>query len=115
MKIENAFRIAVPVDEACALVTDVPRIAPCLPGAEVTEDLGDGRYRGEAAVRLGPVGLRFVGEAWFVEQDAAKRVAVLQAGRVVEQGPAEALFARPQTAYAAALMAAAFPMEAAPG
>jgi len=79
MKIENAFRIAVPVDEAWALVTDVPRIAPCLPGAEVTEDLGDGRYRGEAAVRLGPVGLRFVGEAWFVEQDAAKRVAVLQA------------------------------------
>lgn len=79
MKIENAFRIPVGVDEAWALVTDVPRIAPCLPGAEVTQDLGDGRYLGEAAVRLGPVSLRFVGEARFIEQDAAKRVVVLQA------------------------------------
>ncbi len=57
----------------------------------------------------------FISHDLAVVRALAHRVAVLQAGRVVEQGPAEALFARPQTAYAAALMAAAFPMEAAPG
>ena len=50
----------------------------------------------------------FISHDLAVVRALAHRVAVLQAGRVVEQGPAEALFARPQTAYAAALMAAAF-------
>ena len=54
----------------------------------------------------------FISHDLAVVRALAHRVAVLQAGRVVEQGPAEALFARPQTAYAAALMAAAFPAEA---
>ncbi len=51
----------------------------------------------------------FISHDLAVVRALAHRVAVLQAGRVVEQGPAEALFARPQTEYAAALMAAAFP------
>jgi microcin C transport system ATP-binding protein len=56
----------------------------------------------------------FISHDLAVVRALAHRVAVLQAGRVVEQGPAEALFARPQTAYAVALMAAAFPTGASP-
>ena len=54
----------------------------------------------------------FISHDLAVVRAIAHRVAVLQAGRVVEQGPADALFARPQTPYAAALMAAAFPQDA---
>jgi microcin C transport system ATP-binding protein len=50
----------------------------------------------------------FISHDLAVVRALAHRVAVLQAGRVVEQGPADALFAAPQTPYAAALMAAAF-------
>ena len=51
----------------------------------------------------------FISHDLSVVRSLAHRVAVLQAGKIVEQGEAAALFARPQTAYAAALMAAAFP------
>ena len=50
----------------------------------------------------------FISHDLAVVRALAHRVAVLQAGRIVEEGPAEALFARPKTPYAAALMAAAF-------
>jgi len=56
----------------------------------------------------------FISHDLAVVRALAHRVVVLQAGRVVEQGPADALFARPQTAYAAALMAAAFSDDPAP-
>jgi microcin C transport system ATP-binding protein len=56
----------------------------------------------------------FISHDLAVVRALAHRVAVLQAGRVVEQGPADALFAQPRTPYAAALMAAAFPAEASP-
>lgn len=82
MKLENSFQVPVPVDEAWALFTDVHRIAPCMPGAEITEDLGEDRYRGQARVRLGPVTLRFAGEAELVEQDEATRtVRLVASGR----------------------------------
>lgn len=82
MKLENSFQVPVPVEEAWRLFTDVHRIAPCMPGAEITEDLGEDRYRGQARVRLGPVALRFAGEAELVEQDEATRtVRLVASGR----------------------------------
>lgn len=74
------------MEEAWALFTDVQRIAPCLPGAEITEDLGDGRYRGQARVKLGPVMLRFAGEAQFLERDEASRTVRLSASGRDETG-----------------------------
>lgn len=79
MEIENSFEVPVTVDQAWELFNDVERIAPCLPGAEITENLGDGRFRGQARVKLGPVTLRFVGEAEFVEQDEATHTVRLSA------------------------------------
>ena len=46
MKFENSFEVPLPPEEAWPLLLDVPRIAPCFPGAELTEVLEDRRYKG---------------------------------------------------------------------
>ncbi|GAA4762400.1 xanthine dehydrogenase family Fe-S subunit [Actinomycetospora chibensis] len=69
------------VDDVWAVLADFDRLAACLPGAEMTADLGDDRYRGRATVGLGPVSLRFEGLAHVVEHDpSARRMRVLAQG-----------------------------------
>ncbi len=70
MRIQNSFDVAVPVPQAWDLLTDIEGIAPCMPGAELTEVLGDDAYRGKVTVKLGPVTLSFDGTARFDEMDA---------------------------------------------
>lgn len=81
MKIDTSFTVPVPPDAAWPLLLDVPRIAPCMPGASLTEDLGDRRYKGQATVKVGPVQLTFAGEAQITQADEAARTA-----RVVAKG-----------------------------
>jgi uncharacterized protein len=81
MKFDNSFVVAIPPAEAWPLLLDVPVIAPCLPGAEITETLGPRRFRGRAAVKVGPVQLGFDGEAEIVAVDDAAMTA-----RVVARG-----------------------------
>ena len=81
MLITNDFEVAQPVDKVWRFFDDIPNVAACLPGAELTEDLGDDRYKGGVAVRMGPVRLQFDGTAEITERDeAAKRVVVNAAG-----------------------------------
>jgi carbon monoxide dehydrogenase subunit G len=81
MLIKNDFEVAQPVDKVWHFFDDIPGVASCLPGAELTEDLGDDRYRGKVAVRMGPVKLQFAGTAEIKERDeAAKRIVVDAAG-----------------------------------
>ncbi|HXF20158.1 MAG TPA: SRPBCC family protein [Streptosporangiaceae bacterium] len=81
MLITNDFEVAQPVDKVWRFFDDIPNVAACLPGAELTEDLGDDRYKGGVAVRMGPVRLQFDGTAEITERDdAAKRVVVHAAG-----------------------------------
>ena len=75
MRIDNSFFVAVPPERAWQMLLDVPKIAPCLPGARLTEVLEADRYKGEAAVKLGPVQLQFGGEAQLSAVDAAVRTA----------------------------------------
>ena len=73
--------LASGVDDVWAVLADFDRLAACLPGAEMTADLGDDRYRGRATVGLGPVSLRFDGLAHVVEHDpSARRMRVLAQG-----------------------------------
>ena len=81
MQLENSFTVPVPVDEAWRVLLDIERIAPCMPGAELTEVLGNNSYKGKIAVRLGPVALTFAGIVEFKEIDEAARTA-----RVAAQG-----------------------------
>ncbi|HUF34162.1 MAG TPA: SRPBCC family protein [Acidimicrobiales bacterium] len=78
MELTNDFRVNVPVDEAWAVLTDVERIAPCMPGAQLTEVEGD-EYRGNVKVKVGPITAQYKGTARFVEKDEAGHRAVLEA------------------------------------
>ena len=81
MLIKNEFEVAEPVDKVWHFFDNIPQVAACLPGAELTEDLGDDKYKGRVAVRMGPVRLQFGGTAEITERDeAAKRVVVHAAG-----------------------------------
>jgi len=74
----NEFTVNRPIEEAWPIITDVERIAPCLPGAELREIEGD-QYRGIVKVKLGPIATEFDGEAHFVEQDDENHRAVVSA------------------------------------
>ena len=92
MELTNTFRVSVPVEQAWAVLTDVERIAPCLPGAQLQEVEGD-EYRGVVKVKVGPITAQYKGRASFIEQDAVGWKAVLKAeGRDTRgQGNASAL------------------------
>src|ERR1700731_5281321 len=81
MLIKNEFEVAEPVEKVWLFFENIPQVAACLPGAELTEDLGDEKYKGKVAVRMGPVRLQFAGTADITERDeAAKRIVVHAAG-----------------------------------
>lgn len=81
MKIRNSFTIELPLAQAWPLLNDVPRVARCAPGAELTESRGDDAYLGTVAVKLGPVALKFKGTFTYKEKDeAAHRVVAEAAG-----------------------------------
>jgi uncharacterized protein len=92
MELVNDFTVEVPVAEAWKVLTDVERIAPCLPGAQLQEVEGD-TYRGVVKVKVGPILAQFKGDAEFVERDETAHRAVLKAkGRDTGgKGNAEAL------------------------
>jgi carbon monoxide dehydrogenase subunit G len=81
MLIKSDFEVAEPVEKVWQFFENIPQVASCLPGAELTEDLGGEKYKGRVAVRMGPVRLQFAGTADITERDeAAKRVVVHAAG-----------------------------------
>ncbi|CAN5254857.1 hypothetical protein BH18ACT4_BH18ACT4_10360 [soil metagenome] len=78
MDLTNDFWLDLPVDEAWALLTDVERIVPCMPGAQLQEVEGD-EYRGVLKVKVGPMTAEYKGKAILLDSDADARWAVLRA------------------------------------
>lgn len=78
MELKNEFTVDVPVDEAWAVLTDLERIAPCMPGAKLEESDGE-NYKGKVKVKVGPVTAEYRGTARFLERDADAHRAVLRA------------------------------------
>jgi carbon monoxide dehydrogenase subunit G len=78
MELTNEFRVGVSVPEAWKVLTDVERIAPMLPGAQLQEVEGD-VYRGIVKVKVGPITAQYKGQASFVERDEANGRVVLRA------------------------------------
>ncbi len=78
----NEFTVNRPIDEAWPIITDVEKIAPCLPGAELQEIAEDPErgevYRGVVKVKLGAISTQFKGDAHFVERDDANHRAVIK-------------------------------------
>jgi carbon monoxide dehydrogenase subunit G len=75
MQLANSFTVPAEPARAWAILLDVPRIAPCMPGAELTEVVDDRTYKGNAKVRVGPVSLAFAGTARITDIDEAARTA----------------------------------------
>jgi carbon monoxide dehydrogenase subunit G len=90
MLITNAFEVAEPTEKVWSFFDDIPQVASCLPGAELTEQLGDDRYRGKVAVRMGPVKLQFAGTAEITERDDAAKRIVVDANGADEKGRGQA-------------------------
>lgn len=78
MHFEHSFPVATTPEKAYAFLLDVPKVASCVPGAELTEDLGDGQYRGRIKVKVGAITASFNGTATIVERDEAARRATLR-------------------------------------
>ncbi len=79
MEFDNSFEVPIPVDQAWALLMDIERIAPCVPGAELTEVVDERSYKGKISVKLGPVAMTFNGQTTFEEIDDAAHTARLAA------------------------------------
>lgn len=78
MEFSNKFFVPLPLEDAWKLMLDVPRIMPCLPGARLTEILGQDKYRGSVSVKLGPIKLAFDGQAELVKKDDDNHIAWLK-------------------------------------
>ena len=78
MELSNDFRVPIPVDEAWKILTDVERIAPCMPGADLEEVAGE-EYRGVVRVKVGPITAQYKGKATFLERDEGNHKVVLRA------------------------------------
>jgi uncharacterized protein len=79
VEFDNSFEVPLRPAEAWPLLMDIRRIAPCMPGAEVTEVIDDKTYKGRIAVRLGPVALAFAGVIRFEELDGVNYTARVKA------------------------------------
>ena len=90
MLIKNEFEVAETVEKVWQFFENIPQVAACLPGAELTEDLGDDKYKGKVAVRMGPVRLQFAGTADITERDEAARRVVVHASGADEKGRGQA-------------------------
>jgi carbon monoxide dehydrogenase subunit G len=91
MRFQNEIEVAAPPDELFAFVSDVERVAPCLPGAAIDGRDGD-EYQGSMKVKVGPITGTYKGKMRFVERDEQARRAVMsaRAAEVNGQGDAEA-------------------------
>ena len=88
MEFTNRFHVPLPLEDAWVLMLDVPRILPCLPGARLTGDSGDGKYSGSVTLRLGPIKLAFDGQAELLRQDDAAHIAWLRGSGAIPRGAA---------------------------
>ena len=79
MKLEQSFEVRAPLERVWETLIDVERVAPCLPGAEVTEAGEDGTYRGTFSVRLGPTTAAYRGELKIEELDEATHRVTMRA------------------------------------
>jgi carbon monoxide dehydrogenase subunit G len=87
VKIEQNVEVDAPLDRVWALVTDVPRIAPCMPGAQLTNVVDERTYEGTIRVKLGPINMSYKGSAMLDEMDEASHTARLTAsGKDVRGG-----------------------------
>jgi carbon monoxide dehydrogenase subunit G len=86
MKLEQSFEVKAPVDEVWAALTDLERVAPCLPGAAITGHDEDGTYHGEFKVKLGPTTASYRGTVLIEDTDESTHTATMRAKGTDKRG-----------------------------
>ena len=86
MLVSNEFEVQQPVDKVWEFFQDVPGVAACLPGAQLTDDLGEDEYAGQVHLRMGPVKLEFAGKARVAERDEGAKRLILDASGSDQKG-----------------------------
>ena len=79
MKLENEFTVPASIDDAWAVLLDIPRVAPCLPGATVEPGGDDGTYNGTMKVKIGPISASYKGTVKIEEADESSRRVAMRA------------------------------------
>jgi carbon monoxide dehydrogenase subunit G len=86
MKLEQSFEVAAPIDQVWTALNDLERVAPCLPGAAITDHDDDGTYHGEFQVKLGPTTASYRGTIKIESADEATHTATLKARGTDKRG-----------------------------
>jgi carbon monoxide dehydrogenase subunit G len=86
MQIENEFTVAAPADRLWTYLLDVERIAPCLPGADLTEIVDERTWKGKVLMKVGPVSMSFSGTVAIEERDDVAHRVVLRAKGMEQKG-----------------------------
>jgi carbon monoxide dehydrogenase subunit G len=86
MQIQDAFVVEAPVERVWSYVLDVTKVAPCMPGAELTETVDETTWKGKVAVKLGPVSMAFAGTVKMTERDDEAHRVVLKADGREQRG-----------------------------
>lgn len=89
MLLKNEFSVDTGIEETWALLTDLERIAPCMPGASLQGREGED-YLGSVKIKVGPIGAAFSGKARFTHKDDAAKTAVISAAGKDPKGQAAA-------------------------
>lgn len=86
MRIDNEFVVEAPIDRVWEYLLDVEKIAPCAPGAELTEIVDERTWKGKVNVKVGPVAMSFAGTVTLQERNDAAHRAVLKADGREQRG-----------------------------
>jgi len=79
MLIESTFEVTAPRQAAWDLLMDVPRVIPCMPGAELSETVDDTHWKAKLGVKLGPISLTFATDVAQTEADETAGTVLLTA------------------------------------
>jgi carbon monoxide dehydrogenase subunit G len=86
MEISDSFTVESSADRVWALFLDVEKVAPCMPGAELTEVIDDKTWAGRVRMKMGPVSMKYSGRVVMTERDDASRRMTLRAEGSEESG-----------------------------
>lgn len=79
MIISQSIEVDQPIDAVWKFFDDIPQVAACIPGADLTNKIAEDNYEGGVAISAGPVKLEFAGSAKVKDRNNAKKIIALEA------------------------------------
>jgi carbon monoxide dehydrogenase subunit G len=86
MILTNAFTVDAPIDQVWKFLLDIPKITPCMPGAQLVETVDERTHIGQVGIKLGPIGVSYKGKVFFEQVDEAAHVMMMKAEGAEQKG-----------------------------